>query len=104
MVHDEMHFLLPKLVIFDSKILSKISRKTSLQVILASLVLQIPATVGLTGYLSFRNGQEAVDSLANQLTDEIGDHVEQKLKAYLSIPQLITRLNADQVRAGTLNQ
>lgn len=84
-------------------ILSRISRKTSLQVILACLVLQIPATVGLTGYLSFRNGQKAVDNLANQLTNEIGDHVEQKLEDYLTVPQLITRLNADQVRAGTLD-
>ena len=84
-------------------ILSKISRKTSLQVILACLVLQIPATVGLTGYLSFRNGQKAVDNLADQLTNEIGDHVEQKLKDYLTVPQLVTRLNADQVRAGTLD-
>ncbi len=84
-------------------ILSRISRKTSLQVILACLVLQIPATVGLTGYLSYRNGQKAVDSLANQLTDEIGDHVEQKLKDYLTIPQLVTRLNADKVQAGMLD-
>lgn len=84
-------------------ILSKLSRKASLQVILACFVLQIPATVGLTGYLSFKNGQKAVDDLANQLTNEIGDHVEQKLKDYLIIPQLITRLNADQVQAGTLD-
>ncbi|MBW4516358.1 MAG: sensor histidine kinase [Timaviella obliquedivisa GSE-PSE-MK23-08B] len=84
-------------------VLSKISRKVSLQVILACLVLQIPAMVGLTGYLSFKNGQEAVDDLANQLTNKIGDRVEQKLKDYLIVPQLITRLNANQVRAGTLD-
>jgi signal transduction histidine kinase len=84
-------------------ILSKISRTTSLQVILACLVLQIPAAVGLTGYLSFRNGQRAVDDLANQLTNEIGDHVEHSLDDYVAVPQLITRLNADEVRAGTLD-
>jgi signal transduction histidine kinase len=84
-------------------ILSKISKKASLQVILACLVLQIPAVVGLTGYLSFRNGQKAVDNLANQLTEEIGDHVEHSLKDYVAVPQLVTRLNADEVRAGTLD-
>jgi signal transduction histidine kinase len=84
-------------------VLRKISKKASLQVILACLVLQIPAAVGLTGYLSFRNGQKAVDSLANRLTEEVGNHVEQKLKDYVVIPQLVTRLNADEVRAGTLN-
>jgi signal transduction histidine kinase len=84
-------------------ILSKISRKTSLQVILACLVLQIPAAVGLTGYLSFRNGQRAVDDLANQLTNEIGDHVEHSLTDYVAVPQLVTRLHADEVRAGTLD-
>jgi signal transduction histidine kinase len=84
-------------------VLSKISRTTSLRVILACLVLQIPAAVGLTGYLSFRNGQEAVDHLANQLTDEVGDHVEHKLKDYVAVPQLVTRLNADEVRFGRLD-
>jgi signal transduction histidine kinase len=83
--------------------LSQIARKASLQAILACLVLQIPATVGLTGYLSFKNGQKAVDSLANQLTNEIGDHVEQNLEDYVAVPQLITRLNADKVRAGALD-
>jgi hypothetical protein len=84
-------------------VLSKISRKASLRVILACLVLQIPAAVGLTGYLSFRNGQQAVDDLANQLTDEIGDHVEHSLEDFVATPQLVTRLNADEVRDGVLN-
>ncbi|NJR39659.1 MAG: hypothetical protein HC781_13640 [Leptolyngbyaceae cyanobacterium CSU_1_4] len=84
-------------------ILSKISRTVSLQVILTGLVLQIPASVGLTGYLSFKNGEKAVDDLATQLTHKIGEQVEQKLKDYLIVPQLITRLNADQVRAGMVD-
>jgi signal transduction histidine kinase len=84
-------------------VLNKISRKASLQVILACLVLQIPAAVGLTGYLSFRNGQQAVDDLANQLTEEIGDHVEHSLRDFVATPQLVTRLNADEVRDGVLN-
>jgi signal transduction histidine kinase len=83
--------------------LSQISRTTSLRVILTCLVLQIPAVVGLTGYLSFRNGQAAVDNLADQLTDEVGDHVEHKLQDYLAIPQLVTRLNADEVRQNRLD-
>jgi signal transduction histidine kinase len=84
-------------------IFSQISRKASLRVILACLVLQIPAAVGLTGYLSFRNGQQAVDDLANQLTEEIGDHVEHSLRDFVATPQLVTRLNADEVRDGVLN-
>jgi signal transduction histidine kinase len=84
-------------------ILSQISRTASLRLILTCLVLQIPAVAGLTGYLSFRNGQTAVDSLADQLTDEVSNHVEHKLEDYLAIPQLVTRLNADEVRENRLD-
>ncbi|MCU0567972.1 MAG: HAMP domain-containing protein, partial [Oculatellaceae cyanobacterium Prado106] len=79
-------------------LLSKISRKASLRLILAFFVLQLPSVVGVTGFLSFRNGQQAVNDLADQLTTEVGDHVEQKLKAYVEVPQLVTRINADAVR------
>jgi hypothetical protein len=84
-------------------LLSKISQKASLRVILACLVLQIPAAVGLTGYLAFKNGQKAVDNLATQLTNEVADHVEHKLEDFVTIPQLVTRQNADEVRYGNLN-
>ena len=44
-------------------------------------VLQIIAAVGLVGYLSFRNGQKAVNDLANQMIQEVGNRVVQHLDA-----------------------
>ncbi len=50
-------------------------------------VLQISAAVGLTGYLSWRNGQEAVQDLAGQLREEVSDRIGEHLDHYLNIPQ-----------------
>ncbi len=49
-------------------------------------MLQITATVGVVGWLSFRNGQQAVNELANQLMDEVGSRVETHLEPFLELP------------------
>jgi signal transduction histidine kinase/CheY-like chemotaxis protein len=72
-------------------------------VLIVPFVLQIFGTVGLVGYLSFRNGQQAVKDLAHQLMDEVGNRVELYLETYLATPQLINRINADVVRTGQLD-
>ena len=66
-------------------------------------LLQIFGTVGLVGYLSFRNGQRAVNDLANQLMDRTSDVVSQHLESYLSIPQTLSQINADAIRRGILD-
>lgn len=55
-----------------------LSKKETLKLSLKNLlivpfVLQIFAAVGLTGYLSFRNGQKAINDLENQLSNEVAD-------------------------------
>ncbi|MGB8689743.1 MAG: hypothetical protein WCD53_20730 [Microcoleus sp.] len=40
-------------------------------VLIVPFVLQIVGAVGLVGYLSFRNGQKAVNNLASQLMSEV---------------------------------
>jgi signal transduction histidine kinase len=78
--------------------------KTRLRTILVvPFVLQIVATVGLVGYLSFRNGQRAVNSLAVKLLDKSNDVVTQRLDKYLQTAQDINQLNADAIRLGELN-
>jgi signal transduction histidine kinase len=78
--------------------------KTRLRTILVvPFVLQIVATVGLVGYLSFRNGQRAVNSLAVRLLDKSNDVVTQRLDRYLQTAQDINQLNADAIRLGELN-
>jgi len=66
-------------------------------------VLQIVAAVGLVGYLSFRNGEKAVNNLANQLMMSINDRVDQHLDNYFSIPHRINQTNIDAIDIGLLD-
>lgn len=79
-------------------------RALPLQIVLVvPFVLQIFGAVGLVGYLSFKNGQTAVNDLAEQLIDRTSDVVNEHLKSYLSIPQTLNQINADTIRRGMLN-
>jgi signal transduction histidine kinase/ActR/RegA family two-component response regulator len=66
-------------------------------------VLQIFTAVGLTGYFSLRNGQKAVNNLANQLQNEVTQKVNQHLSHYLSAPQTMAQLTGKQMERGLLD-
>ncbi|WP_448562881.1 adenylate/guanylate cyclase domain-containing protein [Trichothermofontia sp.] len=66
-------------------------------------ILQIVVTVGLVGYLSFRNGQKAVTDLATQLSAQASDRVRQQLSSYLAIPLQVSRVNVQAIALGILN-
>lgn len=66
-------------------------------------VLQIVAAVGLVGYLSFRNGQQAVNDLVSQLQHEISSRVNDRVQVYLEAPHLVNQINQDAVRLGILD-
>ena len=72
-------------------------------VLIVPFVLQVFGAVGLVGYLSFRNGQKAVNDLATQLMDRTSDLVSEHLKSYLSAPQMLNRINEDAIRRGILD-
>lgn len=73
---------------------TKAFRKIPLRTILVvPFVLQIFAAVGLTGYLSLRNGEKAVNNLAAQLRTEVSDRVRQHLDTYLTLPHHINQIN-----------
>lgn len=77
--------------------------KVPLQVVLvAPFVLQIVLAVGLTGYLSYRNAQNAVEDLSRQVMVEVGDRVQFYLQEHLETPHLVNQLNADVLQAGGL--
>jgi hypothetical protein len=63
-------------------------------VLVASFVLQIVAAVGIVGYLSFRNGERAVQELAQKLIAETGKRVEEKLTSFLEPTHWVNQLNA----------
>jgi serine phosphatase RsbU (regulator of sigma subunit) len=79
-------------------------RKVSLKsVLMLPFVVQICAAVGLTGWLSWRNGQEAVNNVANQLRHEIAERIDTQLDRYLSEPPKINRANANLIEIGVLD-
>jgi PAS domain S-box-containing protein len=83
---------------------SKLSGKIPLQtVLIAAFAIQIFAAVGLTGWLSFHNGQQAVDDLASQLRREVTARIHQHLETYMAMPHLVNQINVDAIRMGLLN-
>ena len=72
-------------------------------VLIVLFVGQIVGVVGLVGYLSFRNGQKAVNELATQLRHEVTARIEQELQSYFEIPHEINRLNASAFARGMLD-
>jgi len=73
------------------------------QVLVVPFFLQIIMAVGLTGWLSFRNGSRAVNDLATQLQGEVSDRIQQELDTYLETPHLVNQINVDAVRLGLIS-
>ncbi len=73
-----------------------------------SLVLAIPFTIqaiviaALVGYLSYRSGYRAVESLANQLMAKAGDLVTYKLDNYLQTARRINQTHITTLKSGAL--
>ncbi|MFW9260405.1 ATP-binding protein [Nostoc sp. CALU 546] len=81
-----------------------IGKAFPLQIVLViPFVIQIFGAVSLVGYLSFKNGQRAVNDLAEQLMDRTSEVVDEHLKSRLSIPQTLNQINADTIRRGLLD-
>jgi signal transduction histidine kinase/ActR/RegA family two-component response regulator len=77
--------------------------KVSLRsVLVIPFVLQIFVAVGLTGYISLRNGQRAVNQVASQLRMEVSNRIRERLADHSDMPHLINQINADAVRRGEL--
>ncbi|RKZ93250.1 MAG: guanylate cyclase [Candidatus Parabeggiatoa sp. nov. 1] len=84
--------------------ISKRSQKVPLRtVIIVPFVIQIFAVVGLTGWLSFRNGQKAVHDLATQLRSEITTRIDQYLNSHTLIPYRANQMNVNVIELGLLN-
>ncbi len=84
---------------------SKLARNLPLRLILVvPFVLQIVGAVGLVGYLSFKNGEQAVNDLANQLMSKVSKLVNQHLDTYLATPHQINQINTDAIKLGLLKQ
>ncbi len=75
-----------------------LSRHLSLRtVLIVPFVLQIFAAVGLTGYLSLKNGQKAVNELASKLREEVSQRIDLHLDGYMDTSKQLTHLNAEAI-------
>jgi hypothetical protein len=82
----------------------KASKQIPLRIILiVPFVLQIFTAVSLVGYLSFKNGQKAINNLAKQLQQEVAFRVDHNLDNYLGLPHQINQLNLDFINQGILD-
>ncbi|MBE9185791.1 HAMP domain-containing protein [Microcoleus sp. LEGE 07076] len=62
-------------------------RKIPLQILLiVPFVVQTVGAVAVVGYLSYRNGQKAVNDVASQLRNDTSDRIKQNLTYLLAIP------------------
>lgn len=86
---------------FIAKLVSKIFSNISLRTLLVVLfVVQISTAVTLTGYLSYVNGQKAVNDLATQLQNELAGRIHQHLHAYLETPHLLNKNHLSAIQLG----
>ncbi|MEM8605048.1 MAG: response regulator, partial [Cyanobacteria bacterium P01_H01_bin.121] len=84
--------------------LGQLSGKLPLQAVLViPFVVQVAAAVGLTSYVSLRNGQRAVNDVASQLRSELTARIEQQLQTYVEIPHAVNQLNANSLIQGVID-
>lgn len=72
-------------------------------IITVPLVIQILVTTGLVGYLSYKNGQHAVNNLTEQLMRKASNSVNRQLNTYLALPHQINQLNIDAIESKRLD-
>src|SRR4028119_1413203 len=59
-----------------AKLFSKLPLRA---VLIVPFVLQTVSVVGLLGFLSFKSGQEAVEDVAHQLIEQVGERISDRL-------------------------
>ncbi|MFQ4138018.1 PAS domain S-box protein [Nodosilinea sp. PGN35] len=72
-------------------------------VLIVPLMLLLTGAVGVVGYLSFRNGQRAVNQVVTELQNEILHQIKGKLGDYVQVAHDINRLNAIALAKGDIN-
>ncbi|HIK46514.1 MAG TPA: cache domain-containing protein, partial [Leptolyngbyaceae cyanobacterium M65_K2018_010] len=71
--------------------------------LLLAFLGQLVGIVGLVGYLSLRNGQKTVQTLANQIRQELTARIEEELQTYFESPHAINRLNGAALARGDID-
>ncbi len=87
-----------------NQLATKFWLKVPLQtVLIVPFVLQTVGAVGLVGYLSFRNGQKAVNHLVMRLSEKTTKRIAYYTEDYLERPHIILEGVVSAVYSGNLN-
>ena len=88
--------------LFDRK--TNFFKKIPLTYILViPFLLQLLIVVGLIGWLSFHNGQKAINNLASKFRQEVAARINEKVDQYLQTPHLINQLSANALKEDNLS-
>ncbi|MEO1134524.1 MAG: diguanylate cyclase, partial [Cyanobacteria bacterium J06639_1] len=71
--------------------------------LIVPFAIPIVAIVVLTGWFSFRSGQEAVDEVAKQLSQRVTDSVESRVRAFADTPHVFLEINRAAVLTNNLD-
>lgn len=82
------------------QILSRVPLRAVLTI---PFVVQIAVVVGVIGYLSFRNGQIVVETLASQLRTELTARILQRIETTIEQPYVINQINANSFLRGDID-
>jgi HAMP domain-containing protein len=77
-----------------------VSIRTVVPVIISA---QIAIAVGLTGLISYINGQKAVNDVASQLREQLAIRIDSHVSEYLATPPLVLGAMASQFKLGLLS-
>jgi HAMP domain-containing protein len=77
-----------------------VSIRTVVPVIISA---QIAAAVGLTGLISYINGQKAVNDVASQVREQLAIRIDNHVSDYLATPQLVLGTMTSQFKLGLLS-
>ncbi|MEL6384620.1 MAG: histidine kinase dimerization/phospho-acceptor domain-containing protein [Cyanobacteria bacterium J06626_18] len=87
----------------DSLQTSKTGKLPLPVVLVVPFILQMFAAVGLTGYVSLRNGQKAINEVASQVRNELTARIEQQIHTYVEIPHTINQINVNGMIQGSID-
>jgi class 3 adenylate cyclase len=91
---------------FTRRVITSLGRLRRLRlrtVLVVPLIIPVIVSTGLVGWLSFRNGQRAINALALQLQSETTSRLRQYLDGYLATPHQLNQINLDAWQLGLLD-
>ncbi len=87
-----------------TRLLSPLCKKISLQKVLVFPFVGLTVlSVAIVGYMSMRNGQLAINGVAEQLRSEINTRIVEHLNHFLHTPHRINRINAEAITNGSID-